>query len=215
MHLLALCACWKTAHSRQAVVVSHPVKLGLDSLNGQPPKSAIRLGGQVTQVHHRETWSPGPPTPLGSLNEQASVGDLPRSLLGAISTRLGKGVNKRVSPRLGSPKPSLGLTWKVVLEVISRNLPHCGLRFLAGLPVPQRGSVCVEPGRPNLVATMLENSSRSGVSRGHSRSREQSRSPRRQDPAVSPIAIDDPPREGEAVRGRLSCPPRAHAANGL
>ena len=118
---------WKTARSVPVCVLTTQLQLGLISLNGQAPKSATKHGGQVTPGNHRETWSPGPPTPLGSLNERASVGDLPRSLLGVFSTRLGKGIGKRGCARLLLPKPGLGLLWKVVLEVISRNLPPRGV----------------------------------------------------------------------------------------
>ena len=118
------CARWKTARLVQACIRSHPLKLGSISLNGQAPKSADKTWGASHPGQPSETWSPGPPTPLGSLNERASVGDFPRSLLGVFPPGLDKGIGKRVSARLLLPKSGLGSLRKVVLEVISRNLPH-------------------------------------------------------------------------------------------
>ena len=116
-------ACWKTARLVQASLHFTKLQLGLISLNGQAPKSAAKPWGASHPGLPSETWSPGPPTPLGSLNERASVGNFPRPLLGVFPPRLGKGIGKRGHARLLLPKPGLGSLWKVVLEVISRNLP--------------------------------------------------------------------------------------------
>ena len=114
---------WKTARLVRASLHSTPLQLVPISLNGQPPKSAAKPWGASHPGLPSETWSPGPPTPLGSLNERASVGNFPRPLLGVFPPRLGKGIGKRGHARLLLPKPGLGSLWKVVLEVISRNLP--------------------------------------------------------------------------------------------
>ena len=118
---------WKTVRLVEVNLSLTPLQLGLICLNGQPPKSAAKPWGASHPGLPSETWSPGPPTPLGSLNEQASVGNLPRSLLGVFPPRSGKGIGKRGCARLLLPKPGLGLLWKVVLEVISRNLPPRGV----------------------------------------------------------------------------------------
>ena len=118
---------WKTVRVVRASLHLNPLQLDPISLNGQAPKSAAKTWGASHPGLPSETWSPGPPTPLGSLNERASVGNFPRPLLGVFPPRLGKGIGKRGHARLLLPKPGLGLLWKVVLEVISRNLPPCGV----------------------------------------------------------------------------------------
>ena len=110
-------ACWKTARLVQASLHFTKLQLGLISLNGQAPKSANRTWGASHPGLPSETWPPGPPTPLGSLNERASVGNFPRSLLGVFPPRLGKGIGKRGHARLLLLKPGLGLLWKVVLDI--------------------------------------------------------------------------------------------------
>ena len=117
-------ACWKTARLVQASLHFTKLQLGLISLNGQAPKSAAKTWGASHPGLPSETWSPGPPTPLGSLNVRASVGDFPRSQLGVFPPGVGEGIGKRVNARLSLPKPGPGSLRKVVLEVISRNLPH-------------------------------------------------------------------------------------------
>ena len=114
---------WKTVRVVRASLHLTPLQLDPISLNGQAPKSAAKTWGASHPGLPSETWSPGPPTPLGSLNERASVGNFPRPLLGVFPPRLGKGIGKRGHARLLLLKPGLGLLWKVVLEVISRNLP--------------------------------------------------------------------------------------------
>ena len=118
------CARWKTVRLVQACIRSYPLKLGSNSLNGQAPKSADKTRGASHPGLPSETRSPGPPTPLGSLNVRASVGDFPRSQLGVFPPGLGEGIGKRVNARLSLPKSGPGSLRKVVLEVISRNLPH-------------------------------------------------------------------------------------------
>ena len=115
---------WKTVRLVRASLCLTQLQLAPISLNGQTPKSAAKPWGASHPGLPSETWSPGPPTPLGSLNERASVGNFPRPLLGVFPPRVGKGIGKRGCARLLLPKPGLGLLWKVVLEVISRNLPH-------------------------------------------------------------------------------------------
>ena len=100
----------------------HPLKSGLISLNGQTPKSATKTGGPSHPDRSARPRPAGPPSPPGPFNERASVGNFPRSLLGAFPARLGKSICKRGQARLWLLKPGLGTPWKVVLEVISRNL---------------------------------------------------------------------------------------------
>ena len=121
------CACWKTVRSVRACIISYPLKLGSNSLNGQASKSADKTRGASHPGLPSETRSPGPPTPLGSLNVRASVGDFPRSQLGVFPPGVGEGIGKRVNARLSLPKSGPGLLRKVVLEVISRNLPPRGV----------------------------------------------------------------------------------------
>ena len=146
-------ACWKTARLVQASLRSPQLQLGLISLNGQAPKSAAKPWGASHPGLPSETWPPGPPTPLGSLNERASVGNFPRSLLGVFPPRLGKGIGKRVRARLLLPKPGLGSLWKVVLEVISRNLPHSWVEVSLSPSGSATRKRRVEPGRLNLCST--------------------------------------------------------------
>ena len=124
---LERCTRWKTVRLVRASLCLTQLQLVPISLNGQPPKSAAKPWGASHPGLPSETWSPGPPTPLGSLNERASVGNFPRPLLGVFPPRVGKGIGKRGCARLLLPKPGLGLLWKVVLEVISRNLPPRGV----------------------------------------------------------------------------------------
>ena len=109
--------CWKTVRLVRARLYLTQLQLGLISLNGQAPKSAAKPWGASHPGSSSETWPPGPPTPLGSLNERASVGNFPRPLLGVFPPRLGKGIGKRGHARLLLLKPGLGLLWKVVLEL--------------------------------------------------------------------------------------------------
>ena len=151
--LLERCACWKTARLVQACITSYPLKLGSNSLNGQAPKSITKTRGASHPGLPSETRSPGPPTPLGSLNVRASVGDFPRSQLGVFPPGVGEGIGKRVNARLSLPKPGPGSLRKVVLEVISRNLPHSWVEVSLSPSGSATRKRRVEPGRQNLCST--------------------------------------------------------------